>query len=92
MSPGTARARRTPPATVLVLAAIVSVQFGGALAATLIPRIGVVGSVAFRLVLGAGVLVALTRPTWRGHSRSSWATVIAKSARPVIRPGPPASR
>nr|MBA2696042.1 EamA family transporter [Actinomycetota bacterium] len=47
---------------VLVLAAVLSVQFGGALAATLLPLIGVVGSVTVRLVLAALVLGVLVRP------------------------------
>ena len=50
------------PAPLLVLGAVVSVQFGGALAATLVPRIGAAGSVALRLVLAAAVLLAVARP------------------------------
>ena len=37
------------PAPVLVLMGIVSVQFGGALAATLVPAIGAAGSVFWRI-------------------------------------------
>jgi inner membrane transporter RhtA len=65
------------PAPLLVLAAIVSVQFGGALAATLIPRVGAAGSVALRLVLAAAVLLAVARPRLRGRSRADWLTVCA---------------
>lgn len=53
--------RRTP-APLLVLAAIVSVQFGGALAATLIPVVGAAGSVTLRLLAGTIVMVAVARP------------------------------
>lgn len=59
----------------LVLAAVLSVQFGGALAATLLPLIGVFGSVLLRILLAAMMLVALVRPRWRGRSRADWLTV-----------------
>jgi len=65
------------PAPLLVLAAIVSVQFGGALAATLVPRVGAAGSVALRLVLAAAVLLAVARPRLRGRTRADWLTVCA---------------
>ncbi len=69
-----------PPAPLLVIASVVSVQFGGALAATLIPTVGVVGSVGLRLALGAVVLGAVCRPTTRGRTRRDWATVTAYAA------------
>ena len=65
------------PAPGLVLAGIVSVQFGGALAATLIPVIGAAGSVTMRLLFATVVLLAVVRPRVRGYSRRDWATVIA---------------
>lgn len=58
-----------------VLAAIASVQIGGALAAQLIPQMGARGTVCLRLVLGAAILWAVVRPKVRGHSRSDWLTV-----------------
>lgn len=61
----------------LVLAGIVSVQFGGALAQTLIPVIGAGGSVVMRLLFATVLLLAFVRPRWRGHSRRAWATVTA---------------
>ena len=67
----------TVPPPVLVLAGIVSVQFGGALAATLIPEIGAGGSVVLRLLFATVILVTVVRPRWRGHSRAAWRTVIA---------------
>lgn len=60
----------------LVMAAVVSVQFGGAVAATLVPVIGAAGSVVLRLGIGAVVLLAVARPTLRGHSASAWRTVV----------------
>lgn len=65
------------PPTVLVLGGIVSVQFGGALAVTLIPRIGAGGSVLLRLGIAALILGAVARPRWRGHPGAAWRTVIA---------------
>jgi inner membrane transporter RhtA len=65
------------PAPLLVLAGIVSVQFGGALAQTLIPVIGAGGSVVMRLLFATGLLLAFVRPRWPGHSRRAWATVTA---------------
>lgn len=65
------------PAPALVLGGIVSVQFGAALAQTLIPRIGSSGSVLLRLGLAAPLLFALARPHLRGHTRRAWLTVVA---------------
>jgi inner membrane transporter RhtA len=71
------RRAETVPAPVLVLGGIVSVQFGGALAATLIPRIGAGGSVVMRLLFATLILLAAVRPGWRGHDRRAWSTVVA---------------
>jgi inner membrane transporter RhtA len=65
------------PAPLLVLGGVVSVQFGGALAASLIPEIGVGGAVFLRIVMAAVILLLLVRPTLRGHSRRAWRTVVA---------------
>lgn len=59
-------------APTLVLASVVSVQFGGALAATLIPVAGVLGSVLLRLALASAVMLLVVRPSWRGHPREHW--------------------
>lgn len=61
----------------LVLGAIVSVQFGGAVAATLVPVVGAAGSVLLRLGIGAVVLAIGVRPRLRGHPRDAWVTVVA---------------
>ncbi|WP_225834073.1 DMT family transporter [Streptomyces sp. NK08204] len=61
----------------LVLAGGVSVQFGGALAVTLMPRAGALGVVTLRLLAAAVVLLVVCRPRLRGHSRTDWGTVIA---------------
>ncbi|MFF8592479.1 DMT family transporter [Streptomyces sp. NPDC015220] len=61
----------------LVLAGGISVQFGGALAVTLMPRAGALGVVSLRLLVAAIVLLLFCRPRLRGHSRADWGTVVA---------------
>ncbi len=65
------------PAPLLVMAGVVSVQFGGALAQTLVPVIGAGGSVVMRLIFATALLLVFVRPRWRGHSRRAWLTVTA---------------
>lgn len=60
----------------LVIAGGVSVQFGGALAVTLMPRTGALGVVTLRLLVAAVVLLVICRPKVRGHSRADWTTVV----------------
>jgi inner membrane transporter RhtA len=67
----------TPPAPLLAIGGIVSVQFGAALASTLIGRIGAPGTVTLRLGLGVLVLLAVARPRVRGRSGRDWAAVAA---------------
>jgi inner membrane transporter RhtA len=64
----------------LVLAAVVSVQFGGAMAATLIPLVGVLGSVTLRLTIAAAVLLLVARPRLRGRTTRDWLVVGAFGA------------
>lgn len=54
-----------------------SVQFGSAVAALLMPRAGALGVVTLRLVVAAVVLLVVCRPKLRGHSRADWGTVVA---------------
>ncbi len=69
-----------------MLAAIVSVQFGGAFAATLIPQIGPVATVALRLTIATLILVPIARPsihdrrTGRPHTGGDWLRVVALAA------------
>ncbi|MGW0755160.1 EamA family transporter [Streptomyces sp. NPDC002814] len=62
--------------TGLVLSAGISVQFGGALAASLMPRAGASGVVTLRLVAAALVLLVVCRPRLRGYTRADWGTVV----------------
>ncbi|WP_037670021.1 DMT family transporter [Streptomyces griseus] len=73
---GGPRARRSLGPVGLVLAGGVSVQFGGALAVTLMPRAGALGVVTLRLLVAAVVLLVVCRPRLRGHSRTDWGTVV----------------
>lgn len=62
---------------ILVFMAILSVQFGGAFAATLIPHVGALGTVALRMSLAALVLAPIVRPHVKGHNRVDWTRVLA---------------
>jgi len=64
------------PAPLLVLGGIVSVQFGGALAAQLVPEIGAGGAVLLRVGIAALVLLPFARPQWHAHGRADWVTAI----------------
>ncbi|MFE6481652.1 DMT family transporter [Streptomyces sp. NPDC057757] len=64
----------------LVLAGGISVQFGGALAVTLMPRVGALGVVSLRLAVAAIVLVVVCRPKLRGYSRADWGTIVVFGA------------
>jgi inner membrane transporter RhtA len=71
---------RRVPAPLLVLTAVVSVQFGGAMAATLIPLVGVFGSVTLRLTIAATVMLVILRPRLRGRTTADWLVVGAFGA------------
>jgi inner membrane transporter RhtA len=74
--PGGASPRRGTLGPVgMVLAAGVSVQFGAALAVSLMPRAGALGVVTLRLAAAAVVLLLVCRPRLRGHSRADWGTL-----------------
>ena len=66
---------RRVPAPALVLAAVVSVQFGAAVAATLIPLVGVFGAVTLRFAFAATVLLVFVRPRLRGRTATDWLVV-----------------
>lgn len=64
------------PAPLLAVAAIVSVQFGAALARTHFDALGPQGAAALRLGFGALVLLLVFRPRVRGWSRRTWIGVV----------------
>ena len=57
------------PPTLLVLAAVASVQFGAALAKTLFDELGSGGTVFLRVLFAAIVLALIWRPRLAGHDR-----------------------
>jgi inner membrane transporter RhtA len=65
------RGDRIPP-TLLVLAAVSSVQFGGAFAKTLFDEIGPGGTVFLRVFFAALILGALSRPALSGRAAADW--------------------
>lgn len=71
-----ARQRRLGPLP-LALAAIVSVQFGNALAGTTFAEVGALGAASLRLLFAAVILLVVLRPSVRGWTRRVWIGVIA---------------
>jgi inner membrane transporter RhtA len=64
------------PPVPAILAGIVSVQAGAALAKGLFPALGPIGTVGLRVVLSAIMLVAAFRPRMRGMTAAQWRAVI----------------
>ena len=64
---GTRAGGRGVPPVALVLAGATSIQFGAALGATLFDDVGPAGTSLLRIGLGALILAALVRPSWRRH-------------------------
>lgn len=56
--------------------AIVSVQFGGALAAVLIPLVGAPATVMMRLLFSATLMMLILRPDPRGNTPRAWRAVL----------------
>ncbi|MFJ2115756.1 EamA family transporter [Streptomyces sp. NPDC087850] len=77
--PAAGKGRALGPVALVVTAGL-SVQFGAAIAVLLMPRTGPVGVVALRLTLSAIVMLAVCRPTLRGHARADWGTVVVFGA------------
>lgn len=75
-SPPGARRPRIGPLP-LALTAIVSVQFGNALAGSTFAEVGALGAASLRLLFAAVILIAVLRPSVRGWTRRVWLGVIA---------------
>src|SRR4051794_40226342 len=60
------------PAPLLMLAAVISVQFGAALARTQFEQVGPTGAAQLRLIFGALILFAVVRPRLRRWTREQW--------------------
>lgn len=66
-------AQRSPVVnTAMVVGAIISVQVGAAIAATMFDEVGAAGMVFLRLGFASIILCALGRPKLRGRSRRDW--------------------
>lgn len=59
----------------LVLGSVLSLQFGGAVAARLFAQAGVHGVVALRLTIAALLMLLVCRPRTRGHRRGDWLSI-----------------
>ncbi len=66
-----------PAPVLLVIVAIVSVQFGNALAGSLFDSVGPLGAAALRLSLAALLLLAVLRPRVRQWHRRTWLGALA---------------
>ncbi|GAA1976610.1 EamA family transporter [Microbacterium pumilum] len=65
----------TTPAILLVIAGLACQEVGASLAVLLFPEVGPLGMVMLRLVFSAVLLLAIARPSMRGHSRDAWLAV-----------------
>jgi len=63
------------PAVLLVVVGLACQEIGAATATTLFPETGPLGIVMLRLVFSALILLAIARPSLRGHTRSAWSAV-----------------
>ena len=65
------------PAILLVIAGLACQEVGASFAVLLFPEVGPLGMVMLRLVFSAVILLLVTRPRVRGHSREGWTAVVA---------------
>lgn len=63
-------------AVLLVVAGLACQEVGASLAVLLFPEVGPLGMVMLRLVFSALILLAIARPSLRGHSRAGWIAVV----------------
>jgi len=61
----------------LVVVGLLCQEVGASIAVLLFPSVGPIGMVTLRLAFSALILLAIARPSLRGHSRRDWATVTA---------------
>lgn len=69
-----------PVAVGLVAVGLICQEVGASFAVLLFPSVGAVGMATLRLVFSATMLLAVSRPTLRGYTRSDWLTVLAFGA------------
>ncbi|QKJ20904.1 EamA family transporter [Microbacterium hominis] len=63
-------------AVALVVVGLACQEVGASLAVLLFPQVGPLGMVLLRLVFSALILLAIARPSLRGHSASAWRGVL----------------
>lgn len=68
--------RGAGPAVLLVVVGLACQEVGASIAVLLFPQVGPLGMVMLRLVFSAVLLLAISRPALRGHSRGAWRAVI----------------
>ncbi|UYN83240.1 MAG: EamA family transporter [Microcella sp.] len=71
-SPPAPAARAAPAPALLAVLAIVSVQFGNAIAGSFFEQVGPLGAAALRLALAAALLLIVIRPRVREWPRRTW--------------------
>ena len=59
----------------LVVIGLLCQEVGASIAVLVFPSVGPIGMVTLRLAFSALILLAIARPSLRGHSRRDWATV-----------------
>lgn len=64
-------------AVVLVVVGMLCQEVGASVAVLLFPALGPLGMVMLRLVFSAAVLLAIARPSLRGHGRRGWTALVA---------------
>lgn len=62
-------------AVVLVVVGLACQEVGASIAVLLFPEVGPLGMVLLRLAFSAVILLAIARPSLRGHGRSGWLAV-----------------
>lgn len=67
---------RPVPPPLMMLTGMISVQFGAAFAVKLFTHVGPAGAVLLRLGMSAVIMLAITRPSLRGRSRSDLLAVL----------------
>lgn len=69
-------ARSAPSAVAFVALGLICQEVGASVAVLLFPSAGPLGMVMLRLVFSAVLLLLVARPTFRGHGRAGWTSLL----------------